>query len=440
MSQASSRPALRQASTIASRRRWPADRRGADRRPPARRHREPVARRRAGRAGRLRLLDWPVHARARPPAPRRRRGQPVRRRRARRRRRPAPDARADHRRGPAAHRLPLPPLEGDDAAARAAGAARAAARRAGDLLRPAPRLLAGRAPAAPRATRPTSSTTATSSSPTATSGSSTGSRTSPRRRSAPRQRGRRRRPVQLVGWCLGGIMALLALAADPALPVSRVALVASPFDFSTGARSSRRCGRSPRSRSGWGITQLYRAARRRARAARQARLPAGRLRQVPDEAVDGPLQPARPRVARPDRGGRRLHGPHARLSRAHLRPALPPLLPHQRPRRRHARARATRTHRPRRRDACRCSRSRARGDGIAPVPAVPPRRGAAARRAAGRARDRARRPPRRADRPRRRGDDVDAARRVPRTAVHDASASALQRAVQSARSSRAGAA
>ena len=29
-----------------------------------------------------------------------------------------------------------------------------------------------------------------------------------------------------------------------------------------------------------------------------------------------------------------LHGPHARLPRAHLRPALPPLLPHQRPRRR----------------------------------------------------------------------------------------------------------
>jgi polyhydroxyalkanoate synthase len=40
------------------------------------------------------------------------------------------------------------------------------------------------------------------------------------------------RPVQVVGWCLGGILSLLALAADPDLPVSRVALVASPFDFS----------------------------------------------------------------------------------------------------------------------------------------------------------------------------------------------------------------
>ena len=39
------------------------------------------------------------------------------------------------------------------------------------------------------------------------------------------------RPVQLVGWCLGGIMSLLALAGDPELPVASVALVASPFDF-----------------------------------------------------------------------------------------------------------------------------------------------------------------------------------------------------------------
>jgi polyhydroxyalkanoate synthase subunit PhaC len=38
--------------------------------------------------------------------------------------------------------------------------------------------------------------------------------------------------VQLVGWCLGGIMAMLTLASHP-LPVSRVAMVASPFDFTT---------------------------------------------------------------------------------------------------------------------------------------------------------------------------------------------------------------
>ncbi|MFN8200926.1 MAG: alpha/beta hydrolase [Solirubrobacteraceae bacterium] len=38
-------------------------------------------------------------------------------------------------------------------------------------------------------------------------------------------------PVQLLGWCLGGIMALLALAADAQLPVNAVAVVASPFDL-----------------------------------------------------------------------------------------------------------------------------------------------------------------------------------------------------------------
>jgi polyhydroxyalkanoate synthase subunit PhaC len=36
--------------------------------------------------------------------------------------------------------------------------------------------------------------------------------------------------IQLVGWCLGGIMALLATAARD-LPVRSVALIASPFDF-----------------------------------------------------------------------------------------------------------------------------------------------------------------------------------------------------------------
>jgi polyhydroxyalkanoate synthase len=40
------------------------------------------------------------------------------------------------------------------------------------------------------------------------------------------------RPVRVVGWCLGGIMSLLAHAMDGDLPVERMALVASPFDFS----------------------------------------------------------------------------------------------------------------------------------------------------------------------------------------------------------------
>jgi polyhydroxyalkanoate synthase len=40
------------------------------------------------------------------------------------------------------------------------------------------------------------------------------------------------RPVRAIGWCLGGILALLAHAMDGDLPVERMALVASPFDFS----------------------------------------------------------------------------------------------------------------------------------------------------------------------------------------------------------------
>ena len=38
-------------------------------------------------------------------------------------------------------------------------------------------------------------------------------------------------PVQIVGWCLGGIMSLLAVAGDDRLPVNAIAAVASPFDF-----------------------------------------------------------------------------------------------------------------------------------------------------------------------------------------------------------------
>jgi polyhydroxyalkanoate synthase len=37
--------------------------------------------------------------------------------------------------------------------------------------------------------------------------------------------------VQVVGWCLGGIMALLSVAGQD-LPVSSISLIASPFDFS----------------------------------------------------------------------------------------------------------------------------------------------------------------------------------------------------------------
>jgi polyhydroxyalkanoate synthase subunit PhaC len=40
------------------------------------------------------------------------------------------------------------------------------------------------------------------------------------------------RPVRIVGWCLGGILSLLAHAHDRDLPVEAVALVAGPWDFS----------------------------------------------------------------------------------------------------------------------------------------------------------------------------------------------------------------
>jgi poly[(R)-3-hydroxyalkanoate] polymerase subunit PhaC len=40
------------------------------------------------------------------------------------------------------------------------------------------------------------------------------------------------RPVRAVGWCLGGIMTVLAHAMDGDLPVEEIALVASPWDFS----------------------------------------------------------------------------------------------------------------------------------------------------------------------------------------------------------------
>ena len=39
-------------------------------------------------------------------------------------------------------------------------------------------------------------------------------------------------PVNLVGWCLGGLLALLTTAAYPDLPVKSVIMVASPFDLS----------------------------------------------------------------------------------------------------------------------------------------------------------------------------------------------------------------
>ncbi|POM22806.1 Poly-beta-hydroxybutyrate polymerase [Actinomadura rubteroloni] len=44
-------------------------------------------------------------------------------------------------------------------------------------------------------------------------------------------------PVQLVGWCLGGLAALLAAAADPDLPIASVAVIATPVDAAAVRRA-----------------------------------------------------------------------------------------------------------------------------------------------------------------------------------------------------------
>ena len=347
--------------------------------------------------------------------------QPLRRHARRRPRRPAPDALDGDRRGPAAHRPPLPPARGH---ARSAASRCCSCRRS---PRPRSASTCGAAARWPStccraATRPTSSTTARSSTPTAGSGSSTGSRRSCRRRSAPRAR----TPAAARSSSSAGAWAASSRCSRSPptrmLPVSRAALVASPFDFSKVPLVAPLRPIAAITQ-GWGISQLYRLLGGAPAPLVKRGYQLGRHRQVPDEAVDRALQPARPRAAGPDRGGRRVHGPHARLPRAHVRPAVPPLLPHQRPRRRPARARGPHA-RPRGREAAgaggRGPRRRDRAG-----PGLPSRRGAAPARQ-GRARHRAGRPPRRADRPRRRGDDLEAARRLPRQA--------LQRAVQSARS------
>jgi polyhydroxyalkanoate synthase len=65
------------------------------------------------------------------------------------------------------------------------------------------------------------------------------------------------RPLRLIGWSLGGILALLAHAADTALPIEAVALIGSPFDFSRVPTIAplRPIAAVTRGR---GITELYR--------------------------------------------------------------------------------------------------------------------------------------------------------------------------------------
>ena len=66
------------------------------------------------------------------------------------------------------------------------------------------------------------------------------------------------RPVRIVGWCLGGIMALLAHAGDREAPIDSLALIASPWDFSRVPMIAPLRPIAAVTR-GQGITQLYRA-------------------------------------------------------------------------------------------------------------------------------------------------------------------------------------
>ena len=64
--------------------------------------------------------------------------------------------------------------------------------------------------------------------------------------------------VQPVGWCLGGIMTLLAVAGDSKLPVASVSMVGSPFDF-TRVRMFEPIRRLAKLTGGALGTALYRA-------------------------------------------------------------------------------------------------------------------------------------------------------------------------------------
>ena len=66
------------------------------------------------------------------------------------------------------------------------------------------------------------------------------------------------RPVRMIGWSLGGILALLAHAGDRDLPAGAIAMIGSPFDF---ARVPMVAPLRPIAAvtRGQGITQLYRA-------------------------------------------------------------------------------------------------------------------------------------------------------------------------------------
>jgi hypothetical protein len=219
-----------------------------------------------------------------------------------------------------------------------------------------------------------------------------------------------RSEIQLVGWCLGGIMALLATAARD-LPVRSVGLIASPFDF-TRVRMMAPIRRLASLTGGALGTTLYRMLG----GAPAPLVSLGFRATAVDRYVTKPVMLAqhmhdRDWLAHAEAVDQYM-AKHARLPGPHLRPALPPVLPCQRACRRHARA-GRPLHRARQRE-----RARARGRGNLRR-AGAGRRRAARRRAAAElagcaARDGTRRSPRRADRAQRGALDLDLPRRVPR--------------------------
>ncbi|MWA00065.1 alpha/beta hydrolase [Actinomadura sp. LD22] len=66
-------------------------------------------------------------------------------------------------------------------------------------------------------------------------------------------------PVQLVGWSLGGVVALLAAADDPALPIASVAAIAAPVDVRPPRSPVRLPVRLPAPRPGAVLERLRRA-------------------------------------------------------------------------------------------------------------------------------------------------------------------------------------
>ena len=113
----------------------------------------------------------------------------------------------------------------------------------GDLLRPAPRLLAASSTWS-RGGRPAyvvESARSTSATPTSALEPWVDEVLPAAVRAASRHAGGR--PVHVVGWSLGGIFALLAAARDADLPIASLSVLGAPGRRRRRCRCSRRCGR-----------------------------------------------------------------------------------------------------------------------------------------------------------------------------------------------------